>query len=138
MRVRGALVSQRNASCCCGQLQVTTTGEPVRVSVCHCFACQKRTGSAFGAQARFPDAAVQKEGRAKEYVRTADTGNTITFSFCPECGSTVFYQLEKVPGFTVVGLGCFDEPTLPEPSISIYEARRHPWVTLAENCERMD
>jgi hypothetical protein len=26
----------------------------VRVSICHCFACQKRTGSAFGYQARFP------------------------------------------------------------------------------------
>ena len=30
-----------------GQLTASCTGEPVRVSVCHCLDCQKRTGSAF-------------------------------------------------------------------------------------------
>ena len=130
--------SVREASCSCGQLRVTTTGEPVRVSVCHCFDCQKRTGSAFGAQARFPSDAVTHAGRAQEYVRTADSGNKITFSFCPDCGGTVFYQLDKLPGFTAVALGCFAQHALPEPTISIYEARRHGWVTLPESCERMD
>ncbi len=128
----------REASCACGQLRVTTTGEPVRVSVCHCFACQKRTGSAFGAQARFPREAATPSGRVKEYVRTADSGNQITFSFCPDCGGTVFYQLDKLPDFTVVALGCFAEHALPEPTISIYEARRHVWVALPETCERME
>ena len=35
------------ASCRCGQLKAIVTREPVRVSVCHCLDCQKRTGSAF-------------------------------------------------------------------------------------------
>jgi hypothetical protein len=48
-----------SACCSCGQLQVTTTGEPVRISVCHCLACQRRTGSAFGVQARFRYAVVR-------------------------------------------------------------------------------
>jgi hypothetical protein len=34
----------------CGQLTARVTGVPVRVSVCHCLACQRRTGSVFGAQ----------------------------------------------------------------------------------------
>lgn len=47
-------MTERIASCSCGQLTARVTGEPVRVSICHCLACQRRTGSVFGVQARFP------------------------------------------------------------------------------------
>ena len=75
----------RSASRSCGQLTVTTTGEPVRISVCHCLACQRRTGSAFGVQARFPRGAVTSAGRGTRYERTADSGKTVTLTFCPDC-----------------------------------------------------
>ena len=32
-------MTTRTASCRCGALSVTVTGEPVRVSVCHCLNC---------------------------------------------------------------------------------------------------
>ena len=44
----------RTATCQCGQLAVACEGDPVRISVCHCLDCQKRSGSSFAAQARFP------------------------------------------------------------------------------------
>jgi hypothetical protein len=40
-------MTARIASCSCGQLHLTCTGEPGRVSMCHCLECQKRTGSVF-------------------------------------------------------------------------------------------
>ena len=43
----------RKAACCCGQLRAVCQDEPVRISVCHCLDCQRRTGSAFGFQARY-------------------------------------------------------------------------------------
>ena len=46
-------MTTRHASCSCGRLTVTTHGEPVRISMCHCHDCQRRTGSVFGVQARF-------------------------------------------------------------------------------------
>ena len=121
----------RSACCSCGQLQVTTTGDPARISVCHCLACQRRTGSAFGVQARFPRAAVTMSGRGTEYVRTADSGKTVTSTFCPECGSTVYYELEVVPGFVGIPVGGFADPCFTAPQISIYEEHRHSWVTLS-------
>jgi hypothetical protein len=42
-------MSTRLASCSCGQLTAQVAGEPVRISICHCLACQRRTGSVFGA-----------------------------------------------------------------------------------------
>ena len=49
------------------------SGEAIRISVCHCFACQKRTGSIFGAQARFRREDVSTQGSSREYTRTADS-----------------------------------------------------------------
>ena len=105
--------------------------QPVRISVCHCLACQRRTGSAFGVQARFPRDAVTITGRGNRYVRTADSGKTVTSTFCPECGSTVYYELELVPGFVGIPVGGFADPDFPAPRISIYEAQQHGWVILA-------
>jgi len=121
----------RSASCSCGQLTVTTSGEPVRISVCHCLACQRRTGSAFGVQARFPRDAVTVTGRGTRYVRTADSGKTVTSTFCPDCGATVYYELELVPGFIGIPVGGFADPGFTPPQVSIYEEHRHPWVVLS-------
>jgi hypothetical protein len=44
----------RTATCRCGQLSAVCTGEPIRVSVCHCYDCQRRSGSDCAFQAFFP------------------------------------------------------------------------------------
>jgi hypothetical protein len=98
------------------------------VSVCHCLACQKRTGSAFGYQARFPRDSVRIEGDAHEYVRISDEGEPRTYSFCPQCGSTVYYVLDSAPDVVAVPVGAFADPTFPEPTVSVWESRKHAWV----------
>jgi len=106
--------------------------------VCHCLSCQQRTGSAFGAQARFPRDRVALAGRATRYVRVADSGNRLLFHFCPECGSTVYYWLENAPEVVAVPLGAFADPTFPAPKFSVYESRLHAWVRIDADVERMD
>jgi hypothetical protein len=123
-------MTQRTASCSCGQLQVQVSTEPIRVSVCHCLACQRRTGSVFGAQARFSKEAVSITGEAKEFVRTGDAGTRATFSFCPRCGATVYYTLGGHDDSIVIPVGAFGDPSLPAPSFSVYEERMHPWVHI--------
>ena len=120
----------RTAECSCGQLKATVEGDPVRVSVCHCLACQRRTGSAFGAQARFPADAVTIEGTPKRYVRVNDEGEGRTFSFCGECVATVFYELESMAGFIAIPLGAFADPGFPSPVLEIWEDRKVPWVDI--------
>lgn len=129
---------KRHASCSCGGLTVTTSGDPVRISICHCLDCQRRTGSAFGGQARFRSTDVVIDGRSSTWIRTADSGNRITFHFCPSCGSTVFYRPEQEPDLTAVAVGAFADPAFPAPRVSVYEARRHPWVTVPADVEHFD
>jgi len=125
----------RTAKCSCGQLRVICEGEPVRVSVCHCSECQKRTGSAFGAQARWPRERVRIDGPSTEYVRIADSGNTVFLHFCPACGSTVWYQLETQPDIVAVTLGAFADPKFPPPRFSVYEGCMHAWVAIPGDVE---
>ncbi len=123
-------MTTRHATCACGQLRLTCDGDPIRVSVCHCLACQQRTGSAFGAQARFGREQVAVEGAATQFIRVGDGGTAITFHFCPACGSTVYWLIPTWPDFVVVAVGSFADPTFPPPAVSIYEARQHPWMTF--------
>lgn len=67
-------MAERTASCSCGQLTARVSGDPVRVSVCHCLACQRRTGSVFGVQARFRSGDVRITGESRAFVREADDG----------------------------------------------------------------
>lgn len=128
----------RRASCCCGQLSAAVSGEPVRISICHCLDCQRRTGSVFGEQARFRATEVEIEGRTSSWDRTADSGNQITFHFCPTCGSTVFYRPDQEPDLIAIAVGAFADPTFPSPWVSVYESRRHPWVTVPTDLEHHD
>jgi hypothetical protein len=126
------------ASCRCGQLRVTVTGDPVRVSVCHCLNCKKRSGSAFAAQARWPRAHVQIDGQSKTFVKVADSGNRATFHFCPECGSDVYYEIDgkfddKFNDLIAVPLGAFDNPFFLTPAFSVWESRKHDWVEIVGN-----
>ena len=120
----------RIATCRCGQYRATCTGEPVRVSVCHCLDCKKRSGSAFAAQARWPDEQVTQEGDFREWSAAGDSGKIATFRFCPTCGSTVTYAHEDMPGLTAVAIGAFGEPGFPPPIYSVYEERMHSWVAI--------
>ena len=122
---------ERLASCTCGQLQLTCEGEPVRVSLCHCLACQQRTGSAFGVQARFQRERVKIDGRSTAFVRIADSGNEVTFHFCPLCGATVYWELQQLPGVVAVAIGAFADPGFPTPKIAVYESRAHQWTLPA-------
>ena len=126
----------RTASCSCGQLQLVASGDPLRISVCHCLACQRRTGSVFGQQARYPADAVVFHGTGTEYIRTADSGTKITYHFCPRCGSTVYYRSEGEPELIAVPVGAFADSSFPAPKVSVHESRKHEWITMPLNIQR--
>ena len=129
-------MTERTASCRCGQLRATVTGDPVRVSVCHCLNCKKRSGSAFAVQARWPSEQVRIEGQSKSYDIVADSGNRGIFHFCPDCGSDVHYRNAgptidaKFANMVAIPLGAFDDPYFASPRFSVWENRKHDWVEI--------
>ena len=104
----------------------------MRISMCHCLACQRRTGSAFGMQARWPKERVDVTGRYTEYVRVSDDGEERTFRFCPDCGATVFWTTVGWSDSIAVAIGAFADPAFPQPTVSVYGSRRYPWLSLPD------
>ena len=124
-----------NAACSCGQLTVQVQGDPVRVSVCHCLACQRRTGSTYGFQARWPVASAQITGAAREYMRESDDlDEERRFYFCPDCGATVYYFTDEE--YIAIPVGVLADPSFPPPTVSVWEERKHSWVTVPEGVTR--
>lgn len=120
--------SERLATCACGKLCVACLGEPAKVSLCHCLACQRRTGSTYGIAAFFERERVRVTGEYKSFSRPSDSGFPVTFHFCPACGSTVFWEPQRQPVFIAVGVGSFADPAFPAPTQAVYTEHRHPWL----------
>jgi hypothetical protein len=130
-------MSNRLASCSCGQLTAEVNGEPVRISICHCLACQRRTGSVFGQQARFRREHVSLSGVSAEYVRAGDEGPGARFHFCPSCGATVYYEPAGLEEYLAIPVGAFADPSFPTPTVSVYESRKHGWVVPPPGAEHI-
>jgi hypothetical protein len=81
-------------------------------------------------QARFPREQVTISGKSTAWIRTAESGNVLTFHFCPTCGSTVYWENEGFPGYVAVAIGNFADPNFPAPTIAVWEESRHLWVSL--------
>ena len=129
----------RKASCNCGKLTLTYDGpDPERISVCQCYECQRRTGSVYSVQARLPIEHVTIEGESKTWAfpvegakpaefRSCDSGGA-TYHFCPECGSTVYWDISAAPDVLGVAVGNFTDAAFPPPIISGFEAYGAKWA----------
>jgi len=122
---------RRTASCSCGQLRIECRGAPTKVSLCHCLECQRRTGSAFGIAAFFEIDGVKISGQSRAFTRQGDSGFPVVLHFCETCGSTVFWYPTRKPSAVAVAVGSFADPEFPRPEQAVYQASRHPWLTVA-------
>lgn len=127
------MTKARTASCTCGQFRVTVEGDPLRVNLCNCLDCQKRSGSAFQLAGVFEDAQViANEGERTVYTRGSDRGAEMSLEFCPVCGVSVLFRISDLEGKTLIHGGCFADPDFPAPTHIWYPQRAHPWVVLPD------
>lgn len=118
----------RIAHCSCGSLRAETTGEPITIGACHCIECQRRTGAPFGVNVFFNKTEVRAEGDNRIFIRDGQDGWKVRIHFCPTCGTSVYWEVDRRPDVIGIALGAFGDPSFPLPSISIWEETRHPWV----------
>jgi hypothetical protein len=123
----------RKAVCCCGACSITVDGEPTLNAICHCSSCKKRTGSAFGWSAYFPDANVlAKTGAFNVYAKDGASG--YNRFFCANCGTTLYWKsFGFLPDQTGVAGGCFADDPLPPPNLSASNAGRCAWLGLPDD-----
>ena len=123
---------ERLAQCHCGSLRAITSGEPLLVGICHCKACQRRTGALAASVAAFAKAQVTIEGRTKVFDRDAESGRKVRFYFCPNCGTSLYWEADARPDTYILAVGAFADPNFPPPSVSIFEESKHTWMQLPD------
>jgi hypothetical protein len=108
-----------------------TRGEPLLVAICHCKACQQRTGAIAASVAGYAKDQVIIEGEAKTFDRHGDSGRKVRYYFCPNCGTSLYWEADGRPGSYILAVGAFADPNFPPPSVSTFEASKHVWMQLA-------
>jgi hypothetical protein len=108
---------QRKGGCLCRAVRYEVRGEPYQSGLCHCHTCRKLTGSAFSATANWRAEQFQMSGEIRTFEKR---------SFCPVCGSRLFYMLAD--GVEVF-LGTLDDaPNAIIPMVEVWTVRREPWL----------
>lgn len=126
----------RHAGCSCGSVRYEVSGNPIRVSVCHCKDCQKRTGSAFGVGCYFRRENVQKlEGSTGLFERTSDAGRWVRNRFCLSCGNTVMWETEVLSHAVGLAAGSFDDTDWVDPKLHVWAGSAQRWTSFQSDAE---
>ena len=124
-----------DTKCQCGQLRARLSGKGVGV-MCHCKACQRRSGSPFGMMVYYDADDVVLSGDAQEYARTADSGDTVTHGFCPVCGTPFYLRTARHPGGIGIAVGAIEGSSSDPPLRSVFGEDRHQWVEVPATAEQ--
>ena len=68
------MAQQYTGKCQCGAVNYSLLSSPKATQACHCFECQKRTGSAFGISMMVAEDDFVLTGELKSFERIADSG----------------------------------------------------------------
>jgi hypothetical protein len=116
--------------CACGAETARVEAEPIAVRQCWCRQCQKIAAGSGTTNAMFPTEALTLEGELASTAYVAASGNTLTQSFCPSCGTPVMGQSSARPQFRSLRLGFLDEPHGLAPGTVIWTEEAPDWACL--------
>lgn len=122
--------------CACGAATLQIDAEPVAVRQCWCRHCQKIAGGSASNNAIFPADAVRFTGALQSGSWTADSGNTLTYWFCPDCGTQAYAQTSARLQFKTVRLGFLDAPHDLAPGAIIWTDAAPGWAVFDPELEQ--
>ena len=95
------------ASCACGAVSVRFAGKVLSMFMCSCEDCQRATGTGHSAIVLARPAEVTITGASHSFARPANSGATLTRSFCPRCGTPLFAVSSRAPDVLMLPVGLF-------------------------------
>lgn len=112
--------------CFCGSIRYELSGAPDVVAVCHCADCRRSAGAPMVAWAMVPE---DRLTITKGTPRTINSSAAAMRSFCPDCGTGLFYRNQTLlPGIVDVQAATLDDPEALPPTIQVQTAERLGWT----------
>lgn len=122
--------------CACGGITLTIAGEPLGTRQCWCRQCQKIATGGASHNAIFRSEEVKIAGSLASSTWAAASGNTLTFWFCPSCGTQIYGQSSARPHLKTVRLGAIDEPHGLVPHAAIWVEEAPAWARIDPDMEQ--
>lgn len=120
----------RKGGCLCGAVRYEVTAAPSMAGFCYCESCRRLSGSGHAFHALVPEEALKASGTVKSFQWKADSGSTVTTSFCPTCGSPLFGKSSGMPGMVTFRAASLDDPNVLSPQMAVYAKRLLRWDHL--------
>ena len=121
--------------CACGAVTLEINAEPVGTRQCWCRQCQQIAAGGPTQNAIFPAESVRIQGDLAHCNWTAASGNTLTFHFCPRCGTQIYGQSSARPHLKTVRFGALDEPHGLKPEAIIWTDDAPSWAQIDPTLE---
>lgn len=120
-----------NGGCHCGELAFEAVVDENKVILCHCSDCQKLSGTAFRSVVMSVTQGLTfTKGKAKEYVKIAESGNPRAQGFCQDCGSAIYAtSVEKSNRVYGIRVGSIEQRNELMPSSQIWCRSSVPWLS---------
>jgi len=123
--------------CLCGSVRYRVTGSVLWCSHCHCSYCRAAHGAAlvtwFGIQEH--DFMLES---GKDSIRWYPSSQWSRRGFCPECGTSLFFQSRQSPGQMHVALATTDPGSGIRPTAHVFYDRHVDWLETCDELPRID
>ena len=112
--------------CLCGEVRFEVSGEAHFSCLCHCPSCRKAAGAPLVGWVMFDRNSVNWDP-SKTQVFESSKG--VKRSFCPVCGTTLFFEADYIKGLIDVTTESFDD-------IDAVQPVAHIWTKHESDCVR--
>ena len=116
--------------CACGEVKLTISGSPIALRQCWCRRCQTIAAGSPTNNGMFASEDINLAGQLATRDYVAESGNTITQSFCGACGTPVMAQSNARPELRAIRLGMIDAPRDLRPRMAIWTDEAPEWATI--------
>ena len=132
----------QQGGCVCNKVRYSISGRPLRVTICHCEWCQRRTGSAFGVELVFEQDQIQFHTDSPSVYRhvSDESGRWLDQHFCNTCGTNIGLTMEAVPSIRSIAAGSLDDQNWSELSSldcrHVYVRSARHWSIIPDEVEQ--
>ncbi|MGH8122773.1 MAG: GFA family protein [Rudaea sp.] len=121
-----------DGGCTCRAVRYRLATKPLFVHCCHCYWCQRESGTAFALNAMIEaDRVALLQGNLDVVNTPSNSGKGQRIARCASCRIAVWSNYAGAgDAVRFVRVGTLDEPFRLTPDIHIFTASKQPWVVL--------
>ncbi|MGB1237460.1 MAG: GFA family protein [Pseudomonadales bacterium] len=120
-------MSTLSGSCLCGAIEYSCDQDAAVAGHCQCKDCQKISGTGHISSIGVPKGSLHIKGELRFHQKQADSGNTVTRGFCPQCGCHIYAANSGFSELEFIRAGSLDDTESFTPQLVVYHQSAPSW-----------